>query len=435
MKVMIFDDKQVFVWVWLPGKDDPVSLGELRPSADGSKLLFRYHWSYLALKEKVSVNLAELPLSSEWISPKVGLSMPGCFQDGTPDGWGRRVMMACLPFPEGSGFSEQDYLLLSHSDRWGCLDFQVSADHYVPRTEKAPSLDELSMGASLVDREQDLSQSHKMALFHGTSLGGARPKAMCVEDGESYIVKFSSSSDAYNYIKAEYLAMKMAAALGMKVAEVKLLKAGGKHVLAVKRFDRVFSASGAWQRKGMLSALTLLELDEMMARYSSYENLTHIIRQRFKEPSRDLRELFSRLVFNILCGNTDDHARNHAASWDGEHLELTPAYDVCPQMRVGGEASQGMRIFGSSSSSQLQSVLESTSLYLMNHKQACEEMLRQLEGISRLWDELCYDAELQDSEKKFLWKRMFLNSFAVQGWQGDDEVRKCFEEVQKKGEA
>jgi len=78
----------------------------------------------------------------------------------------------------------------------------------------------------------------------------------------------------------------------------------------------------------MVSALTLLELDEMMARYASYENLATIIRHRFTEPKETLRELYSRIVFNVLCGNTDDHARNHAAFWDGTRPALTPAYDI-----------------------------------------------------------------------------------------------------------
>ena len=57
-----------------------------------------------------------------------------------------------------------------------------------------------------------------------------------------------------------------------------------------------------------------------------------------------LRELFSRITFNILAGNNDDHARNHAAFWDGIELTLTPAYDICPQPRAGGETAQVMAI-------------------------------------------------------------------------------------------
>ena len=103
----------------------------------------------------------------------------------------------------------------------------------------------------------------------------------------------------------------------------------------------------------MVSALTLFELDEMMAAYASYEKLAEIIRHRFVDAKATLRELYSRLVFNILCGNTDDHARNHAAFWDGHQLTLTPAYDICPQSRSGQQASQAMLIYGAECSSQV----------------------------------------------------------------------------------
>ena len=67
----------------------------------------------------------------------------------------------------------------------------------------------------------------------------------------------------------------------------------------------------------MVPALTLFELDEMMTAYASYEKLSEIIRHRFEDAKATLRELFARIVFNILCGNPDYHARNHAAFGDG----------------------------------------------------------------------------------------------------------------------
>jgi len=102
-------------------------------------------------------------------------------------------------------------------------------------------------------------------------------------------------------------------------AETELTRAGGKDVLLVRRFDREKTAKG-WTRKAMVSALTMLELDEMMGRYASYQDLAEIIRARFTAPKATLHELYGRLVFNVLCGNTDDHARNHAAFWDGRRL-------------------------------------------------------------------------------------------------------------------
>src|SRR5690606_18075858 len=119
-----------------------------------------------------------------------------------------------------------------------------------------------------------------------------------------------------------------------------------------------------------VSALTILALDEMMARYASYEALAEIIRHRFTDPKQTLRELFSRLVFNILCGNNDDHARNHAAFWDGKALTLTPAYDICPQNRTGNEASQAMLITGTQNLSQLKTCLEAAPHFQLSKEEA-----------------------------------------------------------------
>ncbi len=118
-------------------------------------------------------------------------------------------------------------------------------------------------------------------------------------------------------------------AAGLNVAPVRLVQANGKEVLLVKRFDRTRTDKG-WTRRAMVSALTMFGLSEMQVRYASYRDLADMIRARFTEPKETLRELFGRMVFNVLAGNTDDHARNHAAFWDGASLSPTPAYDICP---------------------------------------------------------------------------------------------------------
>jgi len=109
-------------------------------------------------------------------------------------------------------------------------------------------------------------------------------------------------------------------------------------VLLVERFDR--TPEGA--RRALVSALTILQLGETGFRYATYYDLADAIRARFTEPDATLRELFSRITFNILTGNNDDHPRNHAAFWDGRSLTLTPAYDIAPQPRAGQETAQLM---------------------------------------------------------------------------------------------
>ena len=163
--------------------------------------------------------------------------------------------------------------------------------------------------------------------------------------------------------------MRLAARAGLDVAPVRLEHVSGRDVLLVERFDRSRTKDG-WTRKAMVSALTLFGLDEMMARYASYEDLAEIIRHRFTSPRATLHELFGRLAFNILCGNTDDHARNHAGFWDGEYLTLTPAYDICPQRRSGNLASQAMLIVGDNRTSTLATCLEAARNFQFSQKAA-----------------------------------------------------------------
>ncbi|EAZ98214.1 type II toxin-antitoxin system HipA family toxin [Marinobacter sp. ELB17] len=171
-------------------------------------------------------------------------------------------------------------------------------------------MSELLASAERVEQGIPLTPELDQALFHGSSIGGARPKALVEDNGIKYIAKFSSTTDLFSVVKAEYIAMRLASLAGLNVAPVRLTRAAGKDVLLIERFDRERRENG-WLRKPLVSALTILGLDDMMARYASYEDLAEVIRHRFTKPRQTLRELFSRLVFNVLCGNTDDHARNH----------------------------------------------------------------------------------------------------------------------------
>ena len=163
----------------------------------------------------------------------------------------------------------------------------------------------------------------------------------------------------------------------------------------------------------MVSALTVLSLGENGGRYSSYANLAGIIRQRFTSPDATLRELFSRITFNILTSNTDDHARNQSAFWDGEYLTLTPAYDVCPQPRSGGEAAQIMAI-GTDGwrYSQLDGCVARSDIYHLRPGEAREIIDRQVDVIETQWDEACDEAMLTDVQRSGLWGRQFMNPFA-----------------------
>ncbi len=409
---------EAYVWVWLPGETTPVVAGRLA-RAPGATYVFNYGQSYLARADAISLNERELPLQAGALPLLPGLSMPGCIRDGSPDAWGRRVIinrtMGLTSEAAGAiDLDELTYLLESGSDRIGALDFQTSATVYAPRAGRAAPLAMLLQAVERVDQGIPLTPELDAALRHGSSIGGARPKAM-IEDGEKkFIAKFSACNDLYSVVKAEFIAMRLASACGLDVAPVRLARALNRDVLLIERFDRERVANG-WRRKALLSALTLLELDELMARHASYADLADIIRQRFTRPRDTLRELFSRLVFNILCGNTDDHARNHAAFWDGARLTLTPAYDICPQSRTGTEANQAMHILGTRHESQLRLCREAAATFLLNQADAETIIRHQIAVIRQRFDAVCDAAGLSQVDRALLRSRQFLNPYALEG--------------------
>ena len=404
-----------FVWFWLPGATEPRVVGRLDSVSES--LIFTYGRTYLEAEGAVSLFSQELPFKRGRIPNPNGLMMPGVIRDCSPDAWGRRVILNARLNRRGSDaetsdLGELEYLLYSGSDRIGALDFQESPDVYVEREYPKATLEELLESAARVEEGIPLSPALDAALLHGTSIGGARPKALLDSEDAKFIAKFSSTSDTRDVVKAEFLAMRLARRVGLDVSEVSLERALGKDVLLIRRFDRELGPDG-WQRRQIVSALTILGLDEMMARYASYPDLAERIRHDFREPESTLRELFSRMVFNVLCGNTDDHARNHAAFWDGELLTLTPAYDLCPQPRSGNEASQAMLITEKSRESNISTCIQAAHHFLLDEPEARQVIEAEIDAIHDAWDEICDEAELDSVQRRLLWERQFLNPYSL----------------------
>ena len=405
--------------ICLPDETKPIVAGRL--DVDNGNVLFNYGKSYLERvndsKPVMSIHEPELPLKAGALPLPEGLTIPGCIRDAAPDAWGRRVIINKKLGLKGAGtdtaeLDELIYLLESGSDRIGALDFQRSPTEYVPRAANNVSMEELIESAERVEKGVPLTPELDQALLHSSSIGGARPKALIQDQGKKYVAKFSSSTDLYSVVKAEFIAMRLATMAGVDVAPVKLAKAANKEVLLIERFDRL-PKNEEWLRKAMVSALTILGLDDMMAQYASYEKLAEIIRQRFSVPKDTLKELFSRLVFNILCGNTDDHARNHAAFWNGKELTLTPAYDICPQGRTGNESSQAMLISGNNNLSQLKLCLETARHFLLSEDDARAIFSRLIEAIEKNWKMVCDEADLSEVDRSLLLGRQFLNPYSI----------------------
>lgn len=410
---------EAFVWIWLPESTVPVVAGRIERQ-DGV-YLFNYGRSYLEHPAAKAIFIPELPLRSGIVEPVPPMEMASCLRDGSPDAWGRRVIINRLtgfagPATRDVEFDELTFMLQSGSDRAGALDFQASPTQYVARQEPEVSLDQLMAAAELVDAGMPLPPALAQALFHGSSMGGARPKALITSENRKMIAKFSATADTYSIVGAEFVAMRLAALAGLNVAPVELVTVSGRKVLLVERFDRRLSTAG-WERRMMVSALTVLRLDEMQARYASYGELADIVRKDFSQPRETLRELFGRMVFNVLCGNTDDHARNHAAFTDRDLLALTPAYDICPQSRTGREASLAMVIDGQDRRAQLTACRAAAPRFQLTDEQACKIMDDQIATIRANWNGVCDEAGFSAVDRAYLWGRQFLNEYALEGYE------------------
>jgi serine/threonine-protein kinase HipA len=406
-------DTHAFVWVWLPGATEPVIAGRLDQA--GPIFEFVYGRSYLDLPGGTPLYLPDLPLIQESISPLGGAEAPGPILDAAPEAWGQRVIESRIVGRD----SDEDlglltYLLESGSDRIGALDFTRSSSDYIARATGTASLDDLLTTAELLDQRLPIPASLRDALLHGSSIGGARPKALLDDGDRKLIAKFSSTSDAFPIVRAEFVAMELARRSGLNVAAVEHTKSLGKDVLLVERFDRTPGGG----RRFMVSGTTMVGLDpRVAARYGSYAEMADLIVSRFTNAEETLRELFSRIVFNILVGNTDDHLRNHSAFWDGRVLTLTPAYDLTPQTRSGGEAVQAMAIGRDGYRfSQIAGAVKRATPYHLTERDARDICDHQIEVIRREVDEVCDLAELTKVEREGLWGRQFLNPYAMEGY-------------------
>jgi serine/threonine-protein kinase HipA len=397
--------RRVFVWTWLPGRSDPVVAGALDRIEPG-RLQFTYARSYLDQSGAISLYTPELPLRRGAQEPLDGLSVAACLKDATPDSWGERV----IGNREGTSDRElslETYMLESGSNRLGALDFRTDSAVYVSRRDTA-ELDELYDAAEKVLAGEPLNPAIGDALVNGTAIGGAHPKVLVNgEDGVEYIAKLSVSSDVHPFIKAEAVGIELARRCGLAVPKAEVVTSMGRDVLLIERFDRV--AGG--RRRHVVSGLTLLGFDALLgARYGSYPEMLDVLRELAHTPTDVARAIFERIVFNVAIGNNDDHARNHAAFWDGWSLELTPAFDLTPQPRSTDTSAQAMAVGRDGSrASQFSTCVRAAADYGLSKRQAHEIVDRVVSTIQEQWSEAADVAGLSQADRNVLWGRSILN--------------------------
>ena len=401
--------EQAFVWVWLPCASEPIVAGRLTDL--GRQVSFTYGRSYWSRDDAIPLSLPELPLRRGEILPLVG-AVAGAIEDSGPDTWGRRVIERCLgPVPIGP--TTLGYLSEAGSDRIGALDIQPAADVYIPRVAAVASLEQLLDASRRVEDGRDLDESLRRALLHGSAAGGARPKVLIAGGPAGQLAKFPALYDLYPVMQSEFVAMTIGRRSGIDVTPVTLREVAARHVLLVERFDR----TPAGGRRLILSAATLLRAPgQARSTYASYHRLADEIRSRFERPSDTMRELFSRITYNVLCGNTDDHSKNHAAFWDGSTLALTPAFDICPQHPVSAHEEQAMPYARDGErASVVARCIAHAGAYGLSTADATEIVDHQIDVIRDGWHPVCDQAGLTQAQRRSLWGSRFLSPESLTG--------------------
>ena len=332
---MRLDD--LYLW-YLGDPGTPRYVGALKLVAAGKGVSLHYGREWLdtgfALSEELPlVDLEHMPPGRLATDAQRAV---GAVDDARPDRWGEKVIRFV---DKPKRLSLMEYLYYAGDDRFGALGVSTTSSSYSPReVSPLPRLEDvqrLSEVAAKIEASEPITALEARLIAGGGSpLGGAKPKALISIDGEQWVIKFFNNEPVDTPL-IEHATMTLAERAGITVARTRVIHLAGANALAVRRFDRerglrIHSISAgtairAATASGHEPEMGYPELARILRRVGITQNDIH---------QRDARELFRRMVFNILVDNTDDHEKNHSLlvinPFEHGRLKLAPAYDVLP---------------------------------------------------------------------------------------------------------
>ncbi len=330
--------KEIFVHVDLQDKVHFVGRLWIHISASGENASFEYAPEWRGSPVRFSLEPA-LKVGEGAFHTENEKALFGSIGDSAPDRWGRVLMerreahKAREEKRNPHMLHDSDYLLMVNDlARQGALRFSREQDgpFLATRTDcSIPPLIQLGRLLSATERilaRKELDQDIQNLVDPGASLGGARPKASVVDsNGDLLIAKFPSPHDDWDVELWEYLSFVMAKRAGISVPGVRLEKVAGKNVLLLNRFDR----SQGGTRIPFLSAMSMLGYSD--GDHGSYLELAEVLAEHGAQTTVDQKELWRRMVFNIMISNVDDHLRNHGFLYGGTAgWRQSPLYDLEP---------------------------------------------------------------------------------------------------------
>jgi serine/threonine-protein kinase HipA len=363
----------LYLWL-LTQPERPTLVGELNLMRATQGVSLRYAESWLRGGFPLS---EDMPLIAQEFIPDEKAAAAGAVDDARPDRWGERVIRFIDKPPR---LSLLEYLYFAGDDRFGALGVSTSAKAYLPRRlGPLPTLSDADRIHELIDKvmaNEPVPQAQKRLISPGATMGGARPKALVDVEGAQWVIKFADGEPTDTPL-IEHASMTLAATARIRVARTRPIRLTYGHAVAIERFDR----SRGLRVHALSAGVALRASGDRFG----YPELAQLIRRR-GVTVRDrhisqMRELFRRMVFNILIDNTDDHEKNHALLvTDANQYELSPAYDVLPSGQALGF--QQMRVGENQADSTLQNALSMAQLFSLEPNAA----LREVRAVARVVD-------------------------------------------------
>lgn len=412
---------ECFVYITLPRQTKSVTAGKFLMTQDrlGNSIGRFVYWNkYLSRTDAVEIDPLELKLAKRtYETARLG-GVFSAIRDAGPDYWGRRVIEKHAGKTQ---LGELDYLLESPDDRAGALGFGLGKDPPAPirKFNKTIELEKLQQLAEALIRDEisddDLSIQIRDLILLGTSMGGARPKAVVEDDIGLWVAKFSRPDDRWNNPRVEYAMLELARQCGINVARSRLETVAGKDVLLVQRFDRERTSRG-YVRARMISGLTLLRAEESAQKRDrwSYVLMAEELRRVVAEPRKDAEELFRRMCFNALISNLDDHPRNHALIAMDMAWRLSPAYDLTPSPVISEQHRDLAMMCGDQGRfASRDNLLSQCTRFLLDLEHATRMLSDMQEQIKATWNNVVRSCGVSAKDAEAIRRAFVYDGFAI----------------------
>lgn len=390
--------EKLFVHVDLGGGDKLLA-GQLL--VDEKRGRFKYARAYLDHDQSFALDPINLPLTADVHENPRTRETPGVFGvmiDAGPDEWGRRQLSKTLQPPP---VTDVEFLLAASGQGVGALHFTGEIKDKPRPTPARPfdNLVHLQTIASDIEAGREVDRDLEPFFFHGSGLGGARPKTLIEFEDREWIAKFNRDIDLVDMCKVEYAAMKMAREAGIDVPDVEITETARGPVVLVQRFDH--DTDGQHHLVSVASLINKFDITQFDEAAMSYPGIFQL-GNRIGSRTLGLPEMiFRRMVFNVAIGNTDDHLRNHSFYKKAAEAEyrLTPGYDIVPNTGLQGSHAIALGAFGSTPS---RDNLEAAAHRMGLDKMRAGKIAEEVSSVTRRWRSFMTEAAVSNADVAIL---------------------------------